>query len=117
MLKQSQYRIGIDIGGTHTDAVLVDEHANIFNSAKTATTENIQEGFENVLKLLLAQVSIQLPEMKGIYLGTTHATNALLQQADLYRVGVIRLAGHDPASLPAGYAWPKALKEKLGLWK
>jgi len=46
-------------------------------------------------------------------LGTTHATNAILQQKDLYRVGVIRVAGHKPDSIPSCYAWPEEMKQAL----
>ncbi len=117
MITHSLYRIGIDIGGTHTDAVLVDEHSHIVAATKTTTTEKTEEGFEIVLKTLLQTPLVKLSQIKGIYLGTTHATNALLQQKDLYRVGVIRLAGYHPLSLPAGYTWPSELKKTLGLWQ
>jgi N-methylhydantoinase A/oxoprolinase/acetone carboxylase beta subunit len=116
MLTLSQYRIGIDIGGTHTDAVLIDSQANILATVKTITTQNIEEGFEKALRKLLNETPINHTQISGIYLGTTLATNALLQQTDLYRVGVIRLAGHFPNSLPVGYAWPANLKKALGLW-
>lgn len=117
MLTQAFYRIGIDIGGTHTDAVLVDAQSQIIAAVKITTTEQIEMGFEIVLQQLLQQIPIDFNQIKGIYLGTTHATNALLQQTDLYRVGVIRLAGQNPTSLPAGYTWPSALKKTLGLWQ
>lgn len=117
MLKTQLYRIGIDIGGTHTDAVLIDDQSKIICDVKTLTTENIEEGFQTVLQQLLQQTSLNMHQIKGIYLGTTHATNALLQQKDLYRVGVIRLAGHHPISLPAGYSWPEELRKTLGLWQ
>ena len=51
------------------------------------------------------------PPIQGIYIGTTHATNAILQAKELYRVGVIRIAGHKPDSLPACAFWPPSLKQ------
>ncbi|HLS35143.1 MAG TPA: hydantoinase/oxoprolinase N-terminal domain-containing protein, partial [Bacillota bacterium] len=31
------YRIGIDVGGTNTDVVLIDEHMNVISKYKSAT--------------------------------------------------------------------------------
>lgn len=68
-------RIGIDVGGTHTDFVLLDEKEHIHKVTKVATTpasliNGIQEG--------LNQIG-EIPKI-GLYInGTTVATNALLQ--------------------------------------
>jgi N-methylhydantoinase A/oxoprolinase/acetone carboxylase beta subunit len=108
-MKQN-YVIGVDIGGTNTDAVLVDNNEKIIFAAKTTTTDDISISFKSVLKQVLDQGKVQAEAIKGIYLGTTQATNAILQKRDLYRVGLIRIAGHKPNTLPAGFSWPKDLK-------
>ncbi|WP_143875319.1 hydantoinase/oxoprolinase N-terminal domain-containing protein, partial [Oenococcus oeni] len=38
------YRIGIDVGGTNTDAVLMDEKNNVLSSVKSHTTLDIESG-------------------------------------------------------------------------
>ena len=108
-----KYKIGIDIGGTNTDAVLVDEKSDIIASTKTSTTAEIDIGFQKVLSDILQQTNVPTSSVEGIFLGTTHATNAILQQQDLYRVGVIRLAGHMPDSIPSCYAWPQEMKKAI----
>ncbi|MBS0629387.1 MAG: hydantoinase/oxoprolinase family protein [Verrucomicrobia bacterium] len=106
-----KYTIGIDIGGTNTDAVLIDEEKRIVALAKVGTTEDIALGFEQVVRKLLARkVGV---EIESIIVGTTHATNAILQRKELYRVGVIRIAGQRPQSPPPCYGWPKELAEVI----
>ncbi len=106
-----KYTIGIDIGGTNTDAVLIDEKKQIVALAKVSTTEDIAVGFEQVVRKLLAQK--MGVEIEAVIVGTTHATNAILQQKELYRVGVIRIAGQRPESPPPCYGWPKELSEAI----
>jgi len=48
-----KYKIGIDIGGTNTDAVLVDGESNILACTKTSTTADIDVGFQTVLTEIL----------------------------------------------------------------
>ena len=38
------YKLGIDVGGTNTDAVLIDENLNVVASVKRHTTSNIYDG-------------------------------------------------------------------------
>ena len=110
---KSSYVIGVDIGGTNTDAVLVDQNEKIVFAAKTITSDDISLSFKSVLHQLLEKAKVEADAIKGIYLGTTHATNAILQKTDLYRVGIIRIAGHNPNTLPTGYSWPKDLKNSV----
>ena len=107
------YIIGIDIGGTNTDAVLVDANDKIACATKTTTTEDISHSFNNVLQKLMEKSHIRSKEIEGVFVGTTHATNALLQKKDLCRVGVIRIAGHFPEMLPPAFGWPHELKESI----
>ena len=104
--------IGVDIGGTNTDAVLVDQNENILAAVKTTTTDDISQGFQTALRKLLKK-AIAPDEIEGIFVGTTHGGHAILQNKDLYRVGIIRIAGHFPDTLPSCFSWPKELKETL----
>ncbi|CCB90472.1 putative Hydantoinase/oxoprolinase protein family [Waddlia chondrophila 2032/99] len=99
--------IGIDIGGTHTDAVLVSK-GKMVRAFKTATTRPLEEG----VKKALIEIG-HLDELKAVHVGTTHATNALLEGKNLFRTGVIRLAGHRPDALKPCAGWPLFLKEKI----
>ena len=108
-----QYKIGIDIGGTNTDAVLVDDSQKIVAAAKTLTTTDIHSGFRLALEKLQKEIAFTPDCVRAVFMGTTHATNAILQCHDLFSVGVIRLAGHRPDVLPPCYGWPDRLKAAI----
>lgn len=103
--------IGIDIGGTNTDAVLIDEKGAIITFAKSPTTEDIADGVEKVLIRILSGIEVR--KIRAIIVGTTHATNAILERKDLFKVGVLRLAGQFPSSPPPCYGWPQELKNAI----
>ena len=100
------YIIGIDIGGTNTDGVIIDSKKNIITFCKTTTTSSIYSGVEQVLKTLCLQAGITPQQIKRINIGTTQATNALLENKNLLRVGVIRLATDCSHALPPFCTWP-----------
>lgn len=110
---KNAYIIGVDIGGTNTDAVLIDKSEKIIAAVKTTTTEDISCGFSSALEQLLDQALVDVESIEGIFLGTTVATNAILQNKDLYRVGVIRIAGQKPEILPVAFSWPTDLKNNV----
>ncbi|MBN2479627.1 MAG: hydantoinase/oxoprolinase family protein [Parachlamydiales bacterium] len=107
-----KYIIGVDIGGTNTDAVIVDENKKIIASAKTVTTKSIEEGFSTVLKKVLFGKKTYA-EIEKIIVGTTHAVNAILEKKDLYKVGLIRIAGHFFESLPPCFEFEEDMKSIL----
>ena len=70
-------RIGIDVGGTNTDAVLMDGR-NVIGWAKSPTTRDVSSGITNVLTALLAQTQVAPGSISAVMLGTTHFTNAVV---------------------------------------
>lgn len=102
-----KYTIGIDIGGTHTDGVLVDEKGVICKAYKTLTKRPLAKGvFEVIVRLQEFNESAQI---EGVFVGTTHATNAILEAKGLTPIGLIRIGSHKPQLLPPCYLWPKHL--------
>jgi len=108
-----KYTIGIDIGGTNTDAVIVDSQENIIASTKVPTTRAVHLGLKSALAETLTKGNISAQDIQTIAIGTTHATNALLQETDLYKVGLIRIAGHKPDTLPPCLSWTESLSSKV----
>jgi len=77
----SSYRIGIDIGGTFTDFVLVEETSGAMRFAKALTTP--RDPSECVLagvRDLLAEHRVPIGQVQAIVHGTTLATNAVIER-------------------------------------
>lgn len=88
-----KYRIGIDVGGTFTDAVVIDnETYEVVAKKKVATTHHaehgVAEGIVQAIEDVLTQNSISPDDVIFIAHGTTQATNALLE-GDVAKVGII----------------------------
>lgn len=88
-------RIGIDVGGTFTDAAAINNDTyELIGTVKVPTTHTAQEGVAagiiEVLHKLMEQCNIKPEDVIFIAHGTTQATNALLE-GDVAEVGIITL--------------------------
>lgn len=88
-------RIGIDVGGTFTDAVAIDNDTfQLIGYVKTPTTHRAKEGVAagiiEVLHKIMEEYHISPDDVSFIAHGTTQATNALLE-GDVAKVGIITL--------------------------
>jgi N-methylhydantoinase A/oxoprolinase/acetone carboxylase beta subunit len=108
------YKIGIDVGGTNTDAVLVTNDNVIISKTKQSTTADVSSGIQNALKEVLRLHPIDLSKIKYIMLGTTHCTNAMVERRDLNKVGALRLALPAAKAIPTMIDFPEDLKKLLG---
>lgn len=107
----SKLRIGIDVGGTNTDAVVVDGNGDVVAAGKSATTPDPFDGIRDVMDTVLRGVDLQ--QVGQAMLGTTHPANAIIQRSDLSRVGVLRLAAPSSLAIRPGAAWPRDLHETV----
>ena len=102
-------RIGIDVGGTNTDAVLLEEDA-VAAAVKTPTTPDVTTGITRALAELVERAP-GAREAEAAMIGTTHFTNAVVQRRDLGRVAAVRVGLPSGASLPPFVDWPEDLAE------
>lgn len=101
-------RVGIDVGGTHTDAVLMDR-TTVVAEIKTATTPDVTGGVVTALQRLLAAGRVDRARITAVMIGTTHFTNALVTGRGLAPTAVVRLALPATAALPPLVDWPHRL--------
>ena len=106
-------RIGVDVGGTNTDAVLVDGRS-VLATAKTPTTPDVTGGIVAALRALVESSGLEVARVQAVMIGTTHFTNAVVEARRLARTGVIRLGLPATEALPPMVDWPPRLRDALG---
>lgn len=86
-------RIGIDVGGTFTDVVLVDQASSEFYYTKTPTThENLADGVMTGLEEILGMAGREIADLEYLIHGTTIGTNAIVEGKGA-KVGLITTEG------------------------
>src|SRR5947207_13726040 len=123
--KPLRRRIGIDVGGTNPDAVLLDGE-RVVAAVKTPTTADVTGGVTRALAELLATepsrnsdrppteragLADPATTISAVMIGTTHFTNAVVQRRGLTRVAAVRIGLPASASLPPFVDWPDDLAE------
>ena len=105
-------RIGIDVGGTHTDAVLLNGD-EILAVTKQLTTADAVTGIVAALDAVLSEGAVKQSQIDMVMIGTTQFTNAIVERRQLSRVAAIRIV------LPAGKGlvpmvdWPNDLAHAI----
>jgi N-methylhydantoinase A/oxoprolinase/acetone carboxylase beta subunit len=107
-------RLGIDVGGTNTDAVVLDADDEPLAKTKTPTTEDITTGILNALDDVLEASGTTPGEISYVMLGTTHATNAIAERRGLNEVGVLRIGAPATESIRPLLEWPDDLAAAIG---
>lgn len=105
-------RIGVDVGGTNTDAVLMQGDA-LLAQAKVPTTPDVTSGIEASIRAVMANAPADA-RPSAVMLGTTHFTNALLERRGLAKTAVLRLCLPATTLLPPLCDWPDPLKKAIG---
>ena len=122
-------RVGIDTGGTFTDAALIDAEGAVVASAKAPTTHHdLMEGVSAALQRVIDTAGIDKDHITSVALSTTLATNAMVERtgsgAALVAVGfddnsMARIDGLDTASpvirIPGGHDAQGRERMELGL--
>ncbi len=76
-----RYRVGVDIGGTFTDLIVVDTEAGEFFIGKVLTTPaDPSEAVEAVLLDTLLPAGIETRQIQHLIHGTTLVTNAVIER-------------------------------------
>ena len=111
------YRLGVDVGGTFTDILLIDEESGATYRAKTSSTPEDQSvGVLRGIERACQTAGITLSDIGEVFHGTTVATNAILEGKGA-RVGLVTTEGFRqvlqiarsfvPGGLAGWIIWPK----------
>ncbi|EXJ88395.1 hypothetical protein A1O1_05325 [Capronia coronata CBS 617.96] len=116
-------RVGVDVGGTNTDAVILDLDAvdqpnrGVLAWHKTPTTSpNVTAGIETAVGNVLAQLGGDTAsEISCLIIGTTHFLNAVIERDTrrLSRVAVVRLSKSFTKDIPPFSDFPPDLTQLL----
>ena len=107
------YRIGIDVGGTNTDAVIMQNN-KIIVGVKSPTTEDVMTGVVDSLTKALTQADIERSHITAVMIGTTHFTNAVVERRNLSKTAAVRLCLPAAQCLPPMVDWPDDIREAVG---
>ncbi|MEM1430025.1 MAG: hydantoinase/oxoprolinase family protein [Pseudomonadota bacterium] len=107
------YRIGVDVGGTNTDAVVMEGDA-ILAGVKSPTTEDVMSGVAASIVDALAQSGVPAAKISAVMIGTTHFVNAVVERRHLARVAALRLCLPAAQCLPPMVDWPDDIREAVG---
>nr|VFK49466.1 MAG: Hydantoinase/oxoprolinase [Candidatus Kentron sp. SD] len=106
-------KLGIDVGGTNTDAV-VFAGKDIIATVKRPTTSDIRAGIVDAISQVIGVAGISPHALSGVMIGTTQFTNAFVERRNLDKVAIIRLSLPACRSILPLADWPKDLKTAVG---
>lgn len=105
------YKLGIDVGGTNTDAVLIDETQKVVAEVKNPTSGDIYEGILGAIRNVLAVSGVNPAEIRQAMLGTTQCTNAIVERKGLEPVAVLRIGAPATLGIPPMVDWADDIKK------
>jgi N-methylhydantoinase A/oxoprolinase/acetone carboxylase beta subunit len=107
------YRLGVDVGGTNTDAVVMHRD-KVLSGVKRPTSEDVTTGVVEAMNAAIAAADIDRALVTNVMIGTTHFTNAVIERRHMTPVAAIRLGLPATACLPPAVDWPADLKAVVG---
>ena len=112
-MKKTKLRLGIDVGGTNTDGVLMSG-SEVLGAHKSFTTDDISGGVISTVSELLQGSGVPAGNSGSVMIGTTQFVNAFLQRRHLSEVAVVRICLPKSDGVPPMVAWPDDLRAIIG---
>lgn len=104
--------IGIDVGGTNTDAVLM-EGTTVLAAVKESTSEDVTSGIVSAIEQIRAQHDFEGATIQAVMIGTTHFINGLVEARRLAPTAALRLGLPATRALPPFVDWPIGLRAAI----
>ncbi len=106
-------RVGVDVGGTNTDAVAMIGRS-VLGTVKSPTTPDVNTGIVTALRSLMDDGTLVPADVTGVMIGTTQFTNAVVEAKNLVPTAAVRLGLPATVSLPPLVDWPDRLRRVIG---
>ncbi|KAF2001267.1 hypothetical protein P154DRAFT_521963 [Amniculicola lignicola CBS 123094] len=118
MVTHRNLRIGVDVGGTNTDGVIIDPTRSEENGRgivawhKSPTTADPSHGIADAITTMFKSAAVNPENVASVTIGTTHFVNAVVTQdsSRLSKVAVLRLSGSFSKHAPPCVDWPPPLR-------
>lgn len=111
-MSRAELRVGLDVGATHTDGVVVDARDQVLAHAKLPTTPDLRTTLEATGRDLIAQ-GIDPERVSRVMLSTNDVTDGALRRREVKRVAAIRIGGVVTQALPPLTTWPAGLRRAV----
>lgn len=105
-------RIGIDVGGTNTDAALMDGPV-VMGAVKASTTGDVSSGIMQAVRSLMEKTGVASSEIRQVMIGTTHFVNAFVERKRLRPPMIVRIGWPAARGVPPTSGWPKDLRSVM----
>src|SRR5258705_8693839 len=86
------FSIGVDIGGTFTDVVLIEDSGAVHVAKGISTTKAYEQGIFPLVERLLTELKLSAGDCRAVVHGTTVATNSIIERKGA-RTGLITTKG------------------------
>jgi N-methylhydantoinase A/oxoprolinase/acetone carboxylase beta subunit len=106
-------KIGVDVGGTNTDAVIIGGNG-VISWKKTPTTADVYTGIVAAISEAIKTGGVDQNDIDCVMIGTTQFTNAVIERRSLLPVGIVRLALPAASAIPPLTDWPQDLIDVIG---
>jgi N-methylhydantoinase A/oxoprolinase/acetone carboxylase beta subunit len=106
------YRLGIDVGGTNTDVVLLDAENRVIAKTKRPDSSDIVTGIREAVREVLEKSQVDPSAITHAMLGTTQVTNAIIERRELNDVAVVRLGAPATRAVQPLAGWPEDLRRR-----
>ncbi len=105
------YKLGIDVGGTNTDAVLVDENRAVVADIKYPTSADIYDGILGAMRTVLEVSGVDPAQIHQAMLGTTQCTNAIVERKNLAPIGILRIGAPATTGIRPMVDWSEDIQK------
>ncbi len=105
------YKLGIDVGGTNTDAVIINDRLEVVAEVKHPTTDDVYDGIIGAIREVLDRSGVDRGSITQAMLGTTQCTNAIVERRNLAKVGLVRIGAPATTGIPPMVDWPEDIQD------